>query len=71
MVLLRYKFQELDRLDDTTTVDELAITKDIFAAFLGCKACDIDVQYVGRVAAGRRVARQEQILPCRQTMGYR
>ena len=71
MVLLRYKSQELDRLDDTTTVDELAITKDIFAAFLGCKACDIDVQYIGRVPGGRRVARQNPTVPRRQLVECR
>ena len=70
MVLLRYKSQELDRLDDTTTVDELAITKEIFAAFLGCKACDIDVQYVGRVPGGRRVVRQNQTAPRAQLLEY-
>src|SRR5208283_5846886 len=55
MLLLRYKYQELDQLDDNTTVDELRIAKDILAAFLGCKACDIEVEYGGRVRGGRRL----------------
>ena len=62
MVLLRYKSQELDRLDDNTTVDELRITKDIFAAFLGCKACDIEVEYVGRVRGGRRLGARAEVM---------
>ncbi|HVN23478.1 MAG TPA: hypothetical protein VMT71_05870 [Syntrophorhabdales bacterium] len=62
MILLRYKFQELDRLDDKTTIDELRITKDIFAAFLGCKTCDIEVEYVGMVTAGSRVAARAEAM---------
>ena len=62
MILLHYKFQELDRLDDKTTIDQLRITKDIFAAFLGCKACDIEVEYVGMVPGRRRVTARAEVM---------
>ena len=61
MILLRYKFQELDRLDDNTTMDELRITKDIFAAFLGCKAFDIEAEFVGMVPRERSASTRMEL----------
>ncbi len=56
MTIIKYGNQELDRLDDTETIQNLKLCRAIHAAFMGVPVGDIQVVYKPTETAERRRA---------------